>query len=117
MFYVAREIMPNVAAADDAHERHQLARLILISVNHPIPAWHTRPGSVEIPGWRFMQWAGERLQKGIGLFCGYCAMALMGDPQAGFPAPANQKPVSRSAAQKAAVRPRYRPLDELDEDD
>jgi hypothetical protein len=114
-FYMARSILPGSCAEDDDHERHQLARLVLQSVNVKRPVWHG--GGAEIPGFRFMQWAGDRLQKNLGLFAGHAAQALLGDPWGGYPVLEDNSPVARSTAMKAAKRPRYRPPDEYDDDD
>jgi hypothetical protein len=114
-FYLAREIIPNSCAASDDHERHQLARLVLQSVNVKRPVW--QGGAAEVPGYRFMQWAGERLRKGIGLFCGHAAQALRGDPWGGYPSLEDQRPVPKTTATKAARRPRYRPPNDYVDDD
>jgi hypothetical protein len=113
-FYVAREVLSAMLQSDQ-HERFQLARLVLQSVNIPMPAWHTRPGDAEIPGLRFMLWAGEKLQKALGLFAGSCAMAIMGNAFGGFPSPEDTRPVSKTAATRAAARPRFKPLTETED--
>jgi hypothetical protein len=116
-FYMAREVIPGNAAADDHHERHQLARTVLFSVIPKLPSWHTRPGAAEIPGWRFWQWSGEKLQKGISLFAGSCAAAILGRSFGGYPALADTSPVPKSAAANASKRPQFRPTNQWSDED
>jgi hypothetical protein len=105
-FYVAREVIPVNAAASDGHEKFQIARLILFSVSQQLPSWHTRPGEQERPGLRYMLHAGSKIQAGLGMFAGAAASAVRGQEWGGYPDLADRRPVSQSAATKAAQRRR-----------
>jgi hypothetical protein len=114
-FYMARAMIPGMCAESDKHERFQFARLILLTVTPKRPEW--RGGYAEKPGLRFMLWAGERFQKALGLFSGYAAQALLGDPWGGYPSLEDNSPVAKSTAMKAARRPWYRPPNNYDDDE
>jgi hypothetical protein len=111
-FYVAREVIPANAAASDDHEKFQIGRLLLFSVSQKMPSWSTRPNSPETPGIRYMLYAGQKIQNGLGVFAGAAALAILGAPYAGYPLLEDTRPVSQSAATKAAQRRIYRPLNE-----
>jgi hypothetical protein len=115
--YIQQEHKIGWLAFDDDYFRFQLARLVLQSVIIRRAPWLRSPGTPEVPGLRFMLWAGTRLQQDLGLFCGRCAAAIVGEAGLGFPAPTDQRPISKSAATRAAQRARYKPLpDDYDDD-
>jgi hypothetical protein len=109
-FYIARELLPGNCAVTDQHQRHQVAKLVLGSTKLPLPSWHSQAGAQEGLGFRFMQFAGQRLQEGLGVFCGNAALAILGRQWGGYPPLEDTSPVSQSAAAMAVKRPRYRPL-------
>jgi hypothetical protein len=114
-FIAAREVFPSLAAWDLQHERFQLARLVLHSVPPRLPAWR-RAAEPEWLGLRFAQWAGKRLQEQLGPFCYRAAMAIIrGETSAGYPLLADQRRLSQTAANRAARRPRFRPINEADD--
>jgi hypothetical protein len=100
----------------DNHELFQLARLVLQSATLPYPPWHSCAGKTELIGKRFALWAGNRLLKALGTFCGGVAQVIQGEPFGGFPPLEASRPVTPSVAARAAARRRAPKRPDYDDD-